>query len=170
MSLTITVISDSHGHPGNISEVMARQEKVCKPGYVLFLGDGVADLDRCDLPDGCTLLAVQGNCDAVDSGYPAVRVVPLGIYRILMMHGHTCAVKHGLSSAVAMAVRENADLLLYGHTHQPDAQILRAGSEYCGLTFPKPLYIFNPGSIAEGSFGTITIGPDGILLAHGRLF
>lgn len=170
MNLTVTVISDSHGHPGNISEVTARQEMVCKPDYVLFLGDGVADLDRCELPDGSSLLAVHGNCDAFDSGYPAVRVVPLGFCRTLMMHGHTCAVKHDLLSAVTMAVRENADLLLYGHTHQPDAQILREGSEYCGLTLPKTLYIFNPGSIAEGSFGTITIGFDGILLAHGRLF
>ena len=170
MNLTVTVISDSHGRSRNISDAVARQSGICKPGYILFLGDGVFDLDRCEFPEGISVLAVCGNCDDPNSGYPSERLLQIGAYKLLMMHGHTRGVKYGLSAAVAEAVRTGSDLLLYGPTHQPDAQILRAGTKYCGLTLPKSLYIFNPGSIAEGSFGTVTLGEQGILLGHGDLF
>lgn len=170
--MNVLVFSDSHGRVANIDEMMARV-LACgeKPGYVLFLGDGLLDLARADSLGGQNVVAVRGNCDMLwASDEPEVRVVGLGGYRALMMHGHTQSVKYGLTQAVAFAVHSGADLLLYGHTHKGIAMELAAGQTYEGVQVPKRLCVFNPGSLAEGSFGNVTLTDKGILMSHGKLF
>ena len=94
----------------------------------------------------------------------------LGGYRILMLHGHTVGVKHGMVQALAAAVRENADILLFGHTHEPYAETFSAGRVYMGVTFSKTLHVMNPGSLAKGYFGSLSLGNKGVLMSHGELF
>lgn len=171
--MILAVISDSHGRCGRISDFLARQELLPvseRPTMLLHLGDGALDCERVTFPDGVCSLAVRGNCDGVFAAdYPTERVASLAGFRIVMMHGHTFGVKSGLVSAMAYALQEEADLLLYGHTHEPFAKTFEAGTTLFGMPIPKPLCVFNPGALCEGSFGIVRLSNEGILMSHGHL-
>ena len=73
--------------------------------------------------------------------------------------------KYGLDGAIKLATEQNADILLFGHTHTPLEKYIP--------TDEGGFYLFNPGSIGAGyggaSYGVINITDKGILLSHGRL-
>lgn len=172
MTVTIPAFSDSHGSGYRASEVIERL-KNCGEGGVnvaLFLGDGISDITPA-IPNGCSLLAVCGNCDLFSSLFnseggmiPEERIEILGGVRIFMTHGHKYSVKGGYGSAIARARRLNADVLLFGHTHLPFTDYLPPDG-----AFDKPLYVMNPGSLRDGSFGVITISDGTPLLSLGKL-
>ena len=172
--MILSVLSDSHGYTRNLREMLARQEALPpsqRPELLLVLGDGVADLARVELPEGLSVLAVRGNCDGTAAAeLPAERTLSLGGYRIVMMHGHTRGVKSSLVAAIGYAMQQEADLLLYGHTHEAYATTVREGTVLFGAPVKKPLHIFNPGSLAEGSFGVIELSKKGIAMSHGFLY
>ena len=58
-------------------------------------------------------------------------------HRVLIAHGHTMGVKTGLLRAQYRALEQNADLLLFGHTHVP---LVDASA--------RPM-LLNPGSIGD---------------------
>lgn len=170
---TLLILSDSHGRSDRVAEAIRRT----KPDGILFAGDGLRDFTYIDLP--CPLWAVRGNCDWITSpliiGGAAIcpeteeLVTPCGI-RILLTHGHTCGVKGGLGSAVAHAVSKEVDLLVFGHTHLP-LELHLTPDRSDDLAVPRPLTLFNPGSLGDrsASFGTLTIRNGQMLLAHGEL-
>ena len=169
--MTAVVFSDSHGRDAYIDEMMARATAVGeRPLHILFLGDGLTDLLRAPSLEGQSVLAVRGNCDMFASDEPDIRTMGLGQFRALMMHGHTVGVKHGLMQAVALAVREDVDLLLYGHTHVPFVKYLAEGECFEGIRVKKPLCVFCPGALKDGSFGNISATAQGIFVSHGNLF
>ena len=88
-----------------------------------------------------------------------------------MTHGHKYGVKRGIEVAAEAAIRKGADLLLYGHTHVPMEKYIPQGETVGDVILPKPLRIFNPGSLgdSEGSFGVIEIRGGSILMSHGRI-
>lgn len=76
------------------------------------------------------------------------RLTELGGVRILMMHGHTRRVKSGPMAAIYAARECGADILLFGHTHQPVVD--RSGD----------FWVMNPGCIGPGvrrTYGVITL-------------
>ena len=171
--MNILVFSDSHGRSENINEVMRKQIK--KPDAVIFLGDGLRDLDYCDF-EGTPLFKVRGNCDyfALMGGTDVTDdlIITLGDKRIMMTHGHNYGVKSTLTPLMNVAVKNNVDILLFGHTHEGFEMTLTPENDQYGLNLSKPLYILNPGSIGSYSatFGSISIDRrGGVLLSHGRL-
>lgn len=172
--MTLLVLSDSHGRPDRIDEAIRR----VRPDGILFAGDGLRDLTYCDLP--CPLWAVSGNCDwltsplILDGGLfepeEEVLFTAEGI-RFLLMHGHTQGVKGGLGRAIARAVRLDADVLVFGHTHTPLELHLRPDNERTDFAVTKPLLVFNPGSLGDrgASFGTLTVRGGQLLCGHGVL-
>ena len=94
--MEILVFSDSHGREGKIREAIERQIK--KPDAIIFLGDGLRDMDRIET-DGIPTLCVCGNCDVgsmFSGGVPEQRCVILGDKRIFFTHGHRYCVKNTL--------------------------------------------------------------------------
>lgn len=171
--MNLLIFSDSHGNLRAMEKAVALQAALPlaqRPDFILFLGDGLADFNRLDIPAGVSSLAVSGNCDGFSIySEPELRVPVLADKRTVMTHGHRFSVKGGLERAVAFAVAEKADILLFGHTHVPFAEQYEAGSVVCGVCLPKPLLLFNPGSIREGSFGSVSITEKGILASCGRI-
>ncbi len=158
--LNIVVFSDSHGKRARVATLAART----KPDVVLFLGDGLCDLDA--LPDGVDVRAVRGNCDFFTrEDTPYARIVTIGAYRIFLTHGHREGVKGGEQAAIARALDEDADVLLYGHTHRATCRTYPAGTTLCGKTLTRPLTVLCPGSLGdtEATFATLTLTPHGIL-------
>ena len=169
--MDILVFSDSHGRATKIKEAIDRQIK--KPDAIIFLGDGFRDIQSIDA-DGIPLLCVRGNCD-VGSMFSnetlEEQCIILSDKRIFFTHGHRYGVKNTLSPLLSEAVARQADVVLYGHTHEGYIRELSENNEY-GFKLEKTLYIMNPGSIGSYPymFGTITIDERGrVILSHGTL-
>ena len=167
--MELLIFSDSHGRVENMSAALDRQVK--SPDAILFLGDGARDLDRLFLVD-TPLWAVRGNCDWSASDYAdkTERLLYLEGHTILMVHGHEWGVKGGLGALIAHASDVDADIVLFGHTHQPTIKTIAAGEQIGKTILSRPMYLFNPGSIGyDGSFGTITLKGESVLFGHGKL-
>lgn len=173
--MKLLVISDSHGRPDRIRAALGAQ--ISQPDALLFLGDGYADIMRCGV-EGPALFCVSGNCDYFTvfdkTPPPRERLLSLGGYNLLMMHGDRYAVGAGNEKAAAYAAEKGADLLLYGHTHVRCEEYIPAGTRLAGRTTEKPLRIFNPGSLGsprggEPSFGLIELRESGIICGWGEL-
>ena len=144
------------------------------PDAVIFLGDGLRDIDASDFY-GSTLYAVQGNCDfsprlGDGTGVTDELILQFEGHKLLLTHGHHYHVKSGYGALLARAVRAGADIVLFGHTHLPISETVSSGSEICGVTITHPIYLFNPGSIGQGgSFGTLGLRGENVLFSHGRV-
>ncbi|MEE0835272.1 MAG: metallophosphoesterase [Clostridia bacterium] len=170
----IIVFSDSHGS----SALMLKTAELYRysADYFIFLGDGLRDAEKIrDLTDK-PLITVSGNCDsffpsALVQKAPPSCVLSLECVSLLVCHGHTFNVKYSLDALISAARERSADIALFGHTHLPYEEYIAtdSGTE-------KPIWLFNPGSIAkprEGkpSYGIIDIflkdGKRSVLLSHG---
>ena len=142
--MRILVLSDSHGCVEPMEQCVERVQ----PQVILHLGDCVRDAQRLEerYPD-IPLLGVPGNCDYGGLDQPE-RLTELGGVRILMMHGHTRRVKSGPMAAIYAARECGADILLFGHTHQPVVD--RSGD----------FWVMNPrciGPSVRRTYGVITL-------------
>ena len=106
------------------------------PDYLIHLGDGEQDLYQLEarwplLP----IIHVQGNCDRFSTA-EYVFCEEIAGKRIFATHGHRFNVKFDstLQSLRYAAMERNAEILLYGHTHEPFQDF------YMGM------HILNPGS------------------------
>ena len=61
--------------------------------------------------------------------------------RILFTHGHTYNEKSGRERLKAWAREQNADIVLYGHTHLAETE------------YDEGVYFVNPGSLCSGRCG-----------------
>lgn len=148
--MKLLVFSDSHGNPSWMQEMIARQRTA---DAVIFLGDGARDVECMQgfYPEKA-FYSVRGNCD-FGSILPDDLVLDLGGAQIFCTHGHNYGVKMGFYRVVCAARAKKADLLLFGHTHQPMEQ------------YDEGLYILNPGSASGygASCGLVDISEAGIL-------
>lgn len=164
-AVTILILSDSHGHPDLIREAAGR----VKPDAVLFAGDGLRDLNGLDLTG--PLYAVRGNCDwqtdAFSSGVDDEELITLGGIRIFLCHGHRYGVKSGYGAAAAAAMRRNADVLVFGHTHEAFDCTLGSEEPASG----HRLLVCNPGTIGlyPHTFGVLTVRGGRFLFSTGSL-
>lgn len=157
------VFSDSHGS----SAIMKKAIRLHPDAEVVFfLGDGLCDADKLASESSDKVwIAVRGNCDHSsifkDRETLKVEQITLNGVKIVLTHGDLYCVKHTLGVIKGLAIRENADILLFGHTHDPIEQYISDAE--------KPFYLFNPGSASgyNGSYGIIDITTAGIVLSHG---
>lgn len=149
--MRILVVSDTHGDAAALRRALLAQPKA---EVVIHLGDGQDDLDqvRFSFP-GRTYLQVKGNCDW-GSSLPATGEFEAEGARIFYTHGHAYGVKSGDYTIISAAREHKADILLFGHTHQPRED------------YEDGLHIMNPGRLSgwEPTYGVIDITPQGIVL------
>ena len=134
--MRILVLSDSHENIEN----MALAVNKTQPELILHLGDYVRDGEELKnlFPD-IPLIQVKGNCDAYDVCHaPLWRVYEADGYRIFFTHGHYYRVKYDLLHLCYAAEEQNAELVLFGHTHIPLSE--KRGA----------MTLLNPGSIGTG--------------------
>jgi phosphoesterase, MJ0936 family len=153
--LRILVCSDSHGDQSAMQRAIREQPQA---QIILFLGDGAeeAAAARAQLPPGKRLLTVRGNNDW-HCGAPDFDELTVEDRKIFFTHGHLFRVKYDLYAATCAAKRRKADLLLFGHTHEPL------------IDYDDGLYLMNPGALCRAwnpcpGYGTVDITPAGILL------
>lgn len=117
--MRILVLSDTHGDLDAIRLALAAEQ----PDQILHLGDCAGDLffvlrdvlrERPSFP----FRAVCGNCDPSGAA-PVGLTLSLEGHTLWMLHGHTRGVKYSDASLLAGAARQNAGIVLFGHTHIP---------------------------------------------------
>ena len=160
--MDILVFSDSHGKGEYIDAILRRQVRL--PDVIFFLGDGLRDLAWQNF-GGIPVYRVKGNCDFFGADTTDDELLTeLGGVRIFAAHGHTYSVKSGYMKMAQRAAELGADIMLFGHTHEPLTRVLSAGESLGGTTLSRDLHIMNPGSLASGCFGTVTVRGSSILL------
>ena len=153
----LLVFSDSHGNVANMADTVGLEQ----PDGILHLGDLVRDAQRLgeQFPQ-IPLLFVPGNCDGRRSDLPQERVFTQEGCRIMMAHGHQYHVKMGRSAAESAARQAGANILLFGHTHEPVCE------------FERGLWIVNPGSagsLAAATYAVICLEEDGAVCYISRI-
>ena len=161
------VFSDSHGTSLGMKRALRMHPDA---EVIFFLGDGLSDFEELIYDRSRAYIAVRGNWDVNgilgDSMVKKTDSITLMGHRIFLTHGDLYGVKYGLDGIKRLAVDHNADLVLFGHTHQKFEKYIP--------TEEGGYYLFNPGSIGGGfgippSYGVISLTEQGILLSHGLL-
>ena len=144
--MKILVLSDSHGYAKNMIEAVRREN----PALCFFLGDGETDIVsmRSRYPD-LPINIVRGNCD-LRSTQPLILNAVVGGVKVFAVHGHQHEVKYddSVRELCYAGLREDADVVLFGHTHLPYLD------RHLGMI------ILNPGTIGdvrEPSYAVLTV-------------
>jgi len=146
--MRILVCSDSHGRRDRLILALERQPKA---EILVFLGDGAADAAFFAREPGRQAYLVRGNCDGASCELPLWQEFTMLGKKVVCTHGHRSSVKFGLDELRRAGRERGADLLLFGHTHEP-------------LVFYEDgLTLFNPGSVHDGSYGFADITQAGIV-------
>lgn len=153
--MRIVVLSDSHRNTGRLFEAV--EKHMDNTDLFIFLGDGEADASSVmQLYPDIKMECVCGNCDW-SSTLPDRLELDCRGKKIFITHGHPFHVKFGFGELIDEAKRRNADIVLFGHTH----------NQYTG--YDDGLYIMNPGSIGYNSeYGVIDITPKGDIMLIGE--
>lgn len=167
--MTLLIVSDSHGNCERLTNLFELHKNA---DALIYLGDGLTDLDRAGVSNyPFTVFAVKGNCDSGRGSLTAMRAKDEMTFtfdgiKFLAMHGHTKNVKYNMTNAIYAAEQNEADVLLFGHTHEPIGTYVPE-KEY---NLNKPLYIFNPGSVSSYSYGLCEIRNGQFLFSHGTIY
>ena len=145
--MKILVLSDSHSSLRFMRECVSKVH----PDVIIHLGDHYDDGEALheEFPN-ILFYQVPGNCDKYRAPIHAreILVMTIGGVRFYMTHGHIHKVKMVLSLLMRDARAAQADIALFGHTHQAYCQQEEDG-----------LWVLNPGSCGYygGSAGLIVI-------------
>ena len=142
------VVSDSHGDTTSLRQAVERENMLSAPDGLLFLGDGLHDLDSIK-PLIPVIHAVRGNCDLF--GAQDEETVSLGGVRVLLCHGHSRYVKIGLDRLLYRAQEADVQVALYGHTHRPHCEWVHG------------VLLFNPGAMNMGRYAVLSIEANGMI-------
>lgn len=107
------MLSDTHG---NFPLAFKALEKAGRVDRIFHLGDGVDDARIIEEITGYGIIKVSGNCD-LSASEPREIMTEYAGKLIFATHGDTFNVKSGLTPLHRKAVSENAQIVLYGHTH-----------------------------------------------------
>lgn len=125
------VVSDNHGDRQILVDILeAYQNKID-----VFFHCGDSELSSDDSL-WQSFHVVRGNCDYGGDFSDSV-VVKTPLDTIFMTHGHLADVRFGLTNLGMQAQKAEADLVLFGHTHQIACEMVG-----------KRLFL-NPGSISQ---------------------
>ena len=152
--MRLLVVSDSHRHYQTLRKILMLHREADR---IVFLGDGIDDFDKLDLPFSVSPILICGNNDW-GSFAPKYEVFTLDGIKIYCTHGHLEHVKYGEDLLFTTALKYEASLVLFGHTHNPYY-------EYSG-----GIHLFNPGAVMDGNYGLIDIVNGQIMCIKANIF
>lgn len=139
--MRIAVVSDTHRNLHAINKVI---NKIKNVDVLIHLGDNVEDVEKLKKGFEGKVYSVKGNCDFSSKAVVSMSVV-LQEKKIFMTHGHKYNVKFGLNSLIYKGMEEEANVVLYGHTH------------IAHMTNEEGIWFINPGSAGNPRMGRATI-------------
>ena len=143
----IVVLSDTHNKMRLDSKLYTVLDEC---DYIIHLGDGLKDARELKSAFGEKFFAIEGNCDSLYA--KEFELLQVEDVKILFTHGHCQNVKSNTKILEMVAKSNQANLVLFGHTHKP---IINKVEE---------LTIINPGSLmSANTYCYLTIIKDKIL-------
>ncbi len=133
--MRVVIVSDSHGRNDYVKRAIQQAGAF---DVFIHLGDIEADLEELKGMVDCPSYIVAGNND-VGTGLPGTLTITLEGKKIFLTHGHRHGVNYDLKRLGLLAVYNNIDIAMFGHTHYPyldrgdDVILLNPGS----LTYPR---------------------------------
>lgn len=154
--MKILVVSDTHGDTYSLKSAINSKKDA---EVIIHCGDGNSEFEnlRALYPEK-HFIGVRGNCDFCCSA-SNIETITLEGKKIFITHGHLYNAKYGLYNLVCAAREAEADLLLFGHTHNPLED------------YDDGLHIVNPGSLHgySASYAYIDVTEKGIVTRHFKL-
>lgn len=145
--MKLLVLSDSHRNIDHMQYAVVQT----KPDAILHLGDHISDAYELQHRNPDTVFyMVKGNNDWYGDGENELLLTIEGV-KIFMTHGHTYNVKYGLDDFINRARHHEADLALFGHTHQAMVR------QTPGLWLLNPGQMCIHGNRIAASYGIVTI-------------
>ncbi len=145
--MKIIVFADSHTDVPTMLAVV----KLEQPDVILHLGDHIADGIELQKNTDIRVHLVKGNTDLGSCG-SIEALFTFENTRVYMTHGHIYKVKNGLTELCGAGTRNNAHIVLFGHTHRPF------------LSHIDGMWVMNPGRIGRklnesipATYGTIVL-------------
>ncbi len=141
--MKIIAFSDSHGDHLNMEKALRKHSDATA---VIFCGDGHNDITALQKNHSDkTFYCVKGNNDWCCQ-FANLITVTLGGKKFIITHGHVQRVKESLMQITYLGQQENADIAVFGHTHQ-QLTVLESN-----------IILINPGSVGyAGQYTTIEI-------------
>ncbi|MEI5995582.1 metallophosphoesterase [Candidatus Enterococcus mansonii] len=125
------VVSDNHGDRDVLVDLAQTYQG--KVDRMFHCGDSELEPNDVLWTD---FIVVGGNCD-YDPKFPDTAVEIAGDDTIFMTHGHLANVRFGLTNLALQAESANANIALFGHTHE------------IGCEVQEHVLYLNPGSISQ---------------------
>ncbi|ADI02795.1 MAG TPA: metallophosphoesterase [Syntrophothermus lipocalidus] len=150
--MRIVVCGDTHGRINMMKAELGKMEGV---DLLLHTGDFYKDGLELARFSGVQARVVVGNCD-IGMSEPAEDLFEIEGYRFLLTHGHLYRVKNHLISLKLRAKETGADVVVFGHTHEP------------GWEKIEGIWFLNPGSASlprlhqYGTYALVEIDQDRI--------
>lgn len=143
--MKILIVSDTHGINTNLKKAIQNMD-----GHIdmmIHLGDMVCSPEVIEEIAGCPVEMVKGNSD-VFSNLQGTKLIDIASHKVMITHGHRYGGKWGIDTMKDIARENGADIVMFGHTHEPmiepysDVAVINPGS----LTQPRqdghrPTYI-----------------------------
>lgn len=139
--MRVLVFSDNHRNRARLLDIMNEEKPY---DHVISLGD--SEMSEAEL-QSMGIIGVKGNYP-FEPNFPNVLLLHFGAFSFFIAHGHTYQVKSGLSRIYQEAKSRQADVVLFGHTHQ---NLLEDTGD---------LILCNPGSLAypkDGFMGSYAV-------------
>ncbi len=130
--MKVLIISDTHGRTHNITNILKRIGPV---DLLIHLGDLGCSEKYMEEIAGCRTEIVSGNND-FNSNLPKVKLINIGKYTVMLTHGHRYGVNYGFNEIMESAKSNQADMVMFGHTHIPLIDLSR------------DIWLINPGSLS----------------------
>ena len=148
--MRLVVTSDTHRAARDFFRIIERH-KDNKDVIFVNLGDSENEIEEMKMYyPKLRLENVIGNCDW-NGSYPVYKAFQADGKKVLITHGHKFYVKHGYQALQEFAQQEEADIVLFGHTHIPYTENIDG------------IYYMNPGAVCHGSYGIVDIDKGGII-------
>ncbi len=146
--MKLLVLADTHG---NLPLAVRALDEAGPVDYLIHLGDEVEDSRILEAMVDCPTIGIAGNCDTGSSLPRELRCAFAGV-EFLLTHGDTYHVKAGLARLHVRARAEQAQVVLYGHTHRA------ADEEIEGIRFINPGTLHRTSSSWSYAIVSITDG------------
>lgn len=145
------VISDSHGALANTARLASLFPEGIRPDILIHCGDGIQDVAPVAAAFS-KVWQVRGNCDILCfGGTPLERLEHIGGLKLLIVHGHTHAVKRGPETLALHAKDADAQIVCFGHTHRPMVNRVFG------------VLMINPGALQDKKYALLHFGEEGFV-------
>lgn len=157
--MLIAVVSDTHRMSKYIN---LAKGAIKKADILIHLGDNIEDVEMLEKGFDGEVYAVAGNCDYT-SKYPKEGIIEVNGKKIFFTHGDLYGVKSSINNIYYRGRELEADIVLFGHTHQQMVEKEHG------------MILMNPGSISLPRFkgrcvGFINIDNNGDIDAYLKEF